>query len=189
MTINEYLIKLQEINYFISDEDKYYNFDKWGKEFNTLFILGLSGSGKTTLSINLSKKYNCKVYELDNILEEIYEKVKYELTNEQWENKKFRWKIIIDKIENFFKFLKNKKEKNIVEGVYILYVPEKSEYYKDKPLIIMNTSVLLSTIRAIKRNLPTDSYRRSKYEIIRDVIINQNEFINRIKIFEKMMNS
>jgi len=63
MNLPKYLDYLQEVNYIVSGENKYYNIEKFKSDNNgKLFIVGLSGSGKTTLGQNIAKKIQGEIY-------------------------------------------------------------------------------------------------------------------------------
>lgn len=56
----------QGVNWFISEDDIYLNWDKWEDgSSHIVFIDGLSGSGKSTLGRKISENYNAYYVELD----------------------------------------------------------------------------------------------------------------------------
>lgn len=159
-------------SYIFSKNNLYINFDKFESgESNICLITGLSGSGKSTLGLQLSKKYKAEYIELDlfehcymfqndeqlkqagyvfyeylSKHKKLYEKLKKkELSNEELMNeisKFLRYTL------SYCKSIKNKKF--IIEGVQIYSFGDKS--FKKYPLILVNTSVLKSMIRMIKRD-------------------------------------
>lgn len=66
-TTRKVIVRVNE-GYIKSDEDIYYNKDKFDSgEINLCFITGLSGSGKSTMGRNMSSK-NIEHYELDDVI-------------------------------------------------------------------------------------------------------------------------
>lgn len=66
-TTRKVIIRVNE-GYIKSDEDIYYNKDKFDSgEINLCFITGLSGSGKSTMGRNMSSK-NIEHYEIDDVI-------------------------------------------------------------------------------------------------------------------------
>ena len=66
-TTRKVIIRVNE-GYIKSDEDIYYNKDKFDSgEINLCFITGLSGSGKSTMGRNMSSK-NIEHYEIDDLI-------------------------------------------------------------------------------------------------------------------------
>jgi uridine kinase len=174
-----YLSYIQEINYIFSDDNKIYNFDKWiNKQNNILFIVGLSGSGKTQLGRKLAEKYNVEYIQLDDIDRQFRKKLN---------NDKIQWdKETNQKVHDYLKqFLISFEKRAVIEGIHILY--QDFELFKNKSLIIMSTSVLLSTIRAYNRNVEKYKDRASRFEIFKDIYVNQKDFIHRLKKFEEFM--
>ena len=58
-------MKNLSVKWLKSQEDISYNFQKFRKEDNILFITGLVGSGKSTLSRKMGEKYNNQVVKND----------------------------------------------------------------------------------------------------------------------------
>lgn len=180
----EYLNFLQEVNYFISGGNKYYNFSKWKNDENgKLFIVGLSGSGKTTLGQDLAKKYKAEYIKLD----EIDRNWRNELAEKLNKPKRSgEINLIVErKVNNFIEEILNSKGKKVVEGIHILYCDY--NYFKHQSLIIMGTSILISTIRAYRRNFEKFHDRASRVQILSDLYYNQKDFIKKLHSFEKFM--
>lgn len=150
-----------------SDEDIYYNFDKWDKgECNTIFVLGLSGSGKSTLGKKLAKKYNAQYVETDKIRGNSHysdEEMKkthsliYKWFTTQYKGdrngfndlpkdvRKKEWNRCVS-------WILNQKERKVIEGAveeFLIYHPE----YNDYPMVFKNTSMIKSMFRMTKRQL------------------------------------
>ena len=149
------------------------NLDSWGKSPNTnvLYISGTSGSGKSTVALKLKDK-NTEVIHLDsyfdnpngpkskdfnNYLRSIksdYKKIqtpKDKITMNDWGKIVERFE---QDIEKYGKNAYSRNKKVIVEGVHMLddtIRPDKT-YFRDKPFIMLNTNILLSTIRANRRD-------------------------------------
>lgn len=150
------------------------NIEKWGRnrDTNTLYITGRSGSGKSTLAKKYADK-NTNVIHLDLYLEKqngqddnknkdldnFLHKKKFDVTkcSDTSIDKKERWKALDEFGELLLDFSKesyDNKKKVIVEGVQLsdetLY-PNKRELY-GKPFIYVNTNMVKSYIRSVKRD-------------------------------------
>jgi len=135
-----------------SQDDLAYKFDDWksGKT-NVLLVLGFAGSGKTTTGKELAKKYKCQylstdddsIKELEKLWEDLKDKHDREKAIEKWD-------------ENahiaMMRYLKSIKKSIVIEGVHLFFWLSPQEIAKF-PTIIKGTSHIISTIRAIKRNL------------------------------------
>jgi len=154
---------LNEANSNLSEDDIYYNFNKWFTENNNiLLIIGYSGSGKSTLGRELAKEYDAIYLEQDMLIRR-YSK-KYPNIKD--------YKILNDKIINDFK-IEFKNKKMVLEGLNLIYlgIDELRKY----PLVIKNTGFITSTFRAIKRDLnnPWESHKdKNKILYLIDVIRN-----------------
>ena len=95
-------------------------------------IIGLTGVGKTTLCNYLSKKYNFKKYEIDDL---IYKK-KFTKKNEKKE--------IEEKLEKIFK-----EEKFVLDGTYLNF--DKKNYENFKLIVLIEISFLKNFFRIMKR--------------------------------------
>jgi len=174
--LNNYLSFLQEVNYVISGGNKYYNINKFKNDKDgKLFIVGLSGSGKTSLGKNIAKKYNAEYFKLDDINNDFIKEFK----------KNKNGKLPISQLGKFFEKIMSLTGKYVVEGVDILYYEPK--FFKDKAVIILGTSLLLSSIRAYNRNFEKFHDQASRVKIVHDLYINQKSFLRRLKQFEKFM--
>lgn len=151
----KYLDDLKEAM-FISKNPLVYKLDKWEKSIDgKLFVAGAVGSGKSTYSTELSKKYNCKVIELDILIHKIgvesgvddmkLDRKQRGLLYQSWMNKMF-----YDILEI--------KEKLICEGIQTFWVPRKELFEKCSVILIRisnTTSMWRAFMRSIrKRNLP-----------------------------------
>lgn len=118
------------------------NFDKWiSGENKILYITGLMGSGKSTFSIELSKEYNCKLIELDGFTK--FSQSEKELNDELFIELFIRR--LNDIIRNY--------DRVIVEGVQIMSFNNFHIHIKDTDsVLIINTSLIKSTFRSIKRD-------------------------------------
>lgn len=118
------------------------NFDKWiSGENKILYITGLMGSGKSIFSIELSKEYNCKLIELDGFTK--FSQSEKELNDELFIELFIRR--LNDIIRNY--------DRVIVEGVQIMSFNNFHTHIKDTDsVLIINTSLIKSTFRSIKRD-------------------------------------
>lgn len=125
------------------------NFDKWiSGENKILYITGLMGSGKSTFSLELSKEYNCKLIELDLLRKELSDDLQANTQGHHMEDKEFI-EIFIKKINSTVK----KYNRVIVEGVQVMYFNDFRTHIKDTDsVLIINTSLIKSTFRSIKRD-------------------------------------
>ena len=152
MKLSNKIIKLLTESYIFSDENLYYNLDKFKN--NTLIITGFSGSGKTTISKLLAIKYNAKLISSDDI-------------HEKYSNDKSS--------DNFIKELKfiifQNKENIILEGIHFigLYDQLDKNDVLQLPIILIGRSIFVSTLNAIKRD-------RFKYGII-DPLFTNTKFL------------
>ena len=176
---------LQEVNYFISDENKYYNFNKFKNDENAkLFIIGLSGSGKTTIGQSISRKTKSSYIKLDSIDKGYRNSYAKRLKKDVWDKEITR--IVQAKMTEFLNHIMTLKGRYVIEGIDILY--QDFNFFKDQPVIILGASVLISSIRAYDRNFKKyhpKGAKRSK--IFWDLFETQKEFIDRLKKFENFM--
>jgi len=125
----------------------------WDPNKNLLFVTGLSGAGKSTISEKLSIEY--QHIQLDDFW--------YLLYGNKYDNVKDN-ELPVSIFENFHnkmfeyikKLSKDKDKKYIIEGVQILHLysffkDKFLDFIKDFPIIFINSSVLKSGIRGIKR--------------------------------------
>ena len=185
--MSSYLDFIQEVNYFLSDGNKYYNFKKFTQDINgKLFIVGLSGSGKTTIGKDLSNKFNSSYYNLDDI-DRNYRKEISERLNKPGYDKRVN-DLVLEKMKNFIKSIMKENGRHILEGIHITF--QDNRFFKDKAVIIIGTSLLLSTIRAYNRDVEKYYKKRegaTKPIILKQLLINQKEIMKSLKDFEKVM--
>ena len=164
-----------------NDEDLYYNKDKFDSgEINLCFITGHSGSGKTTMG-NEYKSKNTEVVNMDhllvgkkyfpdldsphnNLVKSFFSKEgsKYYLDKEELRELKINQEYYSDYLKNLFRDFVNyakkyaNKEKNrkfIIEGIWLicsgLFKPQD---FKDYAFYLKGTSLLISKIRADRRD-------------------------------------
>lgn len=146
--INQYL----EESLLFNREDFIYKFDDWksGKS-KILLVLGYAGGGKSTTGKEIAKKYKADYFSTDD---------------EPIRNLKTLWKDLNNKYEEDKAIEKWEKDAHIVvlkhfktitkpavwEGVHLYFWLSPREI-SGFPTIIKGTSHIVSTIRAIKRNL------------------------------------
>lgn len=124
---------------------KFYNKKKLYKS-NLIFITGYCGSGKSTYGQELARKLKFEYVPLDIIEPKYYREVfinsdmgKYDL---HWTNQIYADGLIDYIIDTY--------DKAVIEGVDLLYCsPSKLKNY---PVILMDTNIITSTARAIKRD-------------------------------------
>lgn len=150
------------------------NVDKWGKtrDNNILYITGRSGAGKSTIANGIKKK-NTSVIHLDLYLEGRKDKAGRDKDFDEYLKKKNfdvskaydygdesskKWKMFDEFAEKHLQaFAKEQFDKGrnvIVEGVQLsdgTLFPDKT-FFKDKPIILVNTGSLVSSIRASNRD-------------------------------------
>lgn len=159
-----------------SDKPLLYKYDEWENESsNKLFIVGLSGSGKSTIGKRLAKKYNCRLVNLDylcfKILREFNQKFKLGYSPPSYELL-MKTLLIVEKI------IKNTKERTIFEGVELLFIDRKMVL--SYPTIVLGTSLLISSIRAFKRN--KQLYKNTKLtDLISTLWKDQPKFLYELK--------
>lgn len=149
---------------------------KQGK-VKTLFVTGMSGSGKSTLAHKLEKELGINCYELDDIgtnynfsddnLKEYGQEI-YDWFNGPGKDfriqpsekgKKHNWSYIYACSE-FIKYILSKNARCIVEGIHIFLCLDnkllKIEQFEHSAMIIMGTSAIKSTVRALSRDYKND---------------------------------
>ncbi len=185
--MNNYVDFLHEINYFISGDNKYYNFKSFTQNVNgKLFIVGLSGSGKTTIGKDLAKKFNSEYIKLDLVDRKFRTETAERLDKPKWDKRVNS--LTLSYMHDFINDIMNKNGRYVLEGIHILYQDHK--FFRDKALIILGTSLLISSIRAYNRNV--EMYHK-KYEqatrknILKQLYIDQSDILKKLKDFEKVM--
>jgi len=157
MSIHSIPIEVLFESYIFSDKTVSCDLSKWGRDKNTLFIVGLPGSGKSTLGQAMAKKYNAEYYGLDKLWIDVIKKDHPDF--DPWKDKKdpmdprtFDRKSIVvikDKMKS--------SPKLILEGVqiveYWLQEPSFRKMISPYPCIILGESILKSGWRSIKRQM------------------------------------
>lgn len=163
----------------INEDDIYYNKDKFDSgEINLCFITGLSGSGKSTMGRDM-QSYGVEHYDLDDLQciadhftlndlkkygdliysyftgegKKFYKTFK-ELKDEQIPESEYEDKLYPGFVSYAMKYAKAHKDKKFVlEGVWLYnkrwFTPEE---FKDYAFYIKGTSMIISNIRAAKRD-------------------------------------
>lgn len=180
---------ISEINESTNKEEYFSkNLDQWGKspDTNILFITGYSGSGKSTLAEKLTNDNDeiiCldyySVYEFlvdDDVQADVFSKyLNKKLPNyidimKKYDDieKDISYWSMVDKflgvVESFGREQFKKGNKVIVEGIQIFdaWLTNDLNHYKNKPIIIMNTGYIKSSIRSLKRTFKHDNIRNIK---------------------------
>ena len=169
-------LKIKE-NYEIIDEsylrnkkDLYVNFEAFDSgKVNICLVTGLSGSGKSTLSDNLCKQYKATSIELDKFEHPDMEIGPYS-SNKVYNNyfnsrQKLRTDLINNNLSNNERATemtnaliyaidycnKHPEERFIIEGLQI-FADIDPEHVKGLPIVFVNTSMINSMIRKVKRD-------------------------------------
>jgi len=155
--MNKYQLVNQFLNESILFSDKTVSCDlhTWGKNKNTLFIVGLPGSGKSTIGKVMAKKYNAEYFELDQLWKDIVQKYHpewnpFEGGPNPMDPKTFAKHSIVA-----IKDKMRKSNKLILEGVQIIgfwnKVPLFKKMISSYPCIILGDSILKSAWRSTRR--------------------------------------
>ena len=173
-----------------NEKDIYYNKDKFDNgEINLCFITGHSGSGKSTMAKDMERKKEIESYELDdcdlikdhfsmdNLKEygDLYYSFftgpgkKYYIGKEEtekWSNeesKEFWYNLINDIVHYAMQYAKSHSNKKyVINGVQLFQNSFKPEEFKDYAFYIKGTSLIISHIRATKRDAPDDGSKLGK---------------------------
>lgn len=151
---------------------KQYNMDKWGKDskHNTLFVTGYSGSGKSTIAKHYENMGMSTIH-LDAYSEGILS-IQNRRLNRFLDTNVPKWRSITkdsdknsseywDTVDSFRKAIENFSEqefangrKVVVEGVQIAdnWLTDNKEYYKDKPMVILQTPAIKAVYRRLERD-------------------------------------
>lgn len=167
----------------LNEPDIYYNKEKFDSgEINICFITGHSGSGKSTMA-NSMETNKIEKYELDDV---ISNKLTFTMENlkeygdliysffkgpgkkffyikediDSGKVKEYEGNYEEDLIKEFIKYSisyakSNKNKKFVIEGIW-LYNFIKPEELKEYAVYIKGTSILISTMRAAKRDSKND---------------------------------
>ena len=167
-----------EENLLVSKDNLEFNLENFNQNNNILFITGLGGSGKSTIISEYATKYNAQPLEYDAVtsalikgLENLNKNKIHPIILEYLEKENPR-KLNGFSDPNFnkecVKFLNwfeanysNDGNLYVLEGmqIFLCFNPER---FKDKPIVIMGTSVTKSMFRSVSR-----TYKRSHGDIIR----------------------
>ena len=167
-----------EENLLVSKDNLEFNLENFNQNNNILFITGLGGSGKSTIISEYATKYNAQPLEYDAVtsalikgLENLNRNKIHPIILEYLEKENPR-KLNGFSDPNFnkecVKFLNwfeanysNDGNLYVLEGmqIFLCFNPER---FKDKPIVIMGTSVTKSMFRSVSR-----TYKRSHGDIIR----------------------
>lgn len=169
-----YLLNKKDIYY---NKDK---FDSG--EINLCFITGHSGSGKTTMGRYMQSEKNVETYELDDLIfnynfsddnlkeygnliysffKGVGKQFRYHSKKELYDNHKwddtsvyngYEFSIITSFVNYAIKYAKSHKNtKFVLEGIWI-YMFFEPKYFEDYAVYIKGTSVLISNLRAARRD-------------------------------------
>lgn len=164
-------------SYVLSKNNMYINFDKFENgESNIVLITGLSGSGKSTLGESIASQYKAEYIELD-LFEHSHiftndEQLKeagmvfYDYLNthkklkEKLKKRQLKGKELNIEVEKFIKYCisyckKDSNNKYVLEGVQIYSYLNKQKL-NSTPIILVNTSMLTSIFRRLKREYAHD---------------------------------
>ena len=168
---------------FLNKKDLYLNYEEWNLgRTNILLITGLSGSGKSTLGMKEASAHNAEYIELD-LFEQCYmfaneDQLKeaglvfydYLTKNrslyEKLKQKQIHGEELGKEIAKFLNYVITYCEskphtKFVIEGVQI-YSFMKVDKAKCYPMIIKNTSALVSMLRRIKRSFKNGEVKNLK---------------------------
>ena len=201
-------------NIFLNDDDLYYNKDRFDSgEINLCFITGLSGSGKSTMGMHMRDK-TVEHYELDDLLcvadhfsmanlkeygDLIYSFFKgpgkkYYVTFEYLKKNNvsefdYEYKLFPDFVHYAMKYAKLHKDKKfILEGIWLFCAEDRRWFnpkeFDDYAVYIKNTSVIVSMIRAAKRDASNFVPSERPREFVRTIAKNFKRYF----IDEKLLN-
>ena len=171
-------VEIIEENILLSSDNIELNLEKFGKDFNTLYITGLGGSGKSTIIKEYAAKYKAEALEFDAVtsalirgLENLNKNKIHPIILEYLETQK-PYKLNGFDDPNFVvesvKFLDwfenrvaNENTLYILEGMqlFICFDPER---FRGRPMVVMGTSVTKSMYRSTLR-----VYKRSEGDILK----------------------
>lgn len=167
-----------EENLLVSKDNLEFNLENFNQNNNILFITGLGGSGKSTIISEYATKYNAQPLEYDAVtsalikgLENLNRNKIHPIILEYLEKENPRrlngfsdpnFNKECVKFLNWFEAnYSNDGNLYVLEGmqIFLCFNPER---FKDKPIVIMGTSVTKSMFRSVSR-----TYKRSHGDIIR----------------------
>lgn len=171
-------VEIIEENILLSSDNIELNLEKFGKDFNTLYITGLGGSGKSTIIKEYAAKYKAEALEFDAVtsalirgLENLNKNKIHPIILEYLETQNpcklngFDDPNFVVESVKFLDWFENRVANDntlyILEGMqlFICFEPER---FRGRPMIIMGTSVTKSMYRSTLR-----AYKRSEGDIIK----------------------
>lgn len=176
-----------KIGLIFSKKDYLYNIEKYGKDYNLLFITGMVGAGKSTISKEISSKYNATILSQDwlawsevykddklamKILDDfyqIYPEAEIAAKDNLWHKDMLsdeQRKRIRNEYNNFLinYSLKDRENLYIIEGIDV-YKAINFKDIKDRGLVVKGSSVIKSFIRRYKRDKTLDNQKNIKSKI------------------------
>jgi len=136
------------------------NFELWKKkQAQILYITGPSGSGKTTYSKELAKEYKSKYIQLDHFYRDFFAKSH----GDDWWKKGLGWKEVLkclDALKQDIEKIRAGDQQCIIDGIGVLDIihrRDKTWFFKDEAIILLQESSLKSAYRAAKRDKELDS--------------------------------
>lgn len=190
-------MKNLSVKWLKSQEDISYNFQKFRKEDNILFITGLVGSGKSTLSRKMGEKYNATAITQDflfwsdfydseecDLFVTMFQKL-YPETIDYFKNNEWRKNNLSSEEKNIYRkkfdkmivdYASKHKDKLFIYEGCDLFCKSDNNLMKNHPIIIKRTSAIKSYIR---------NYRRSNYNnnTIKQKLAYKKRMINEFKKF------
>ena len=223
---DEFPLVPQDESVIKNQEDIYYNKEKFDSgEINLCFITGHSGSGKSTMGRDM-QQHGIEHYELDDLmfikdhltmanLKEYggliysffdgpgkkYYVTKQYLIDNNVPSSDYEDKLFVDFVKYTKQYAKSHpKTKFVIEGVW-LFEPGwfKPEEFKDYAFYIKGTSMMISSIRAAKRNAKVDhpaGGAKYQLEVLRQTlapdalkwyITNEKQIQQYVKYFTRLM--
>lgn len=175
--VNENMEVVEE-NLIFSEDNLEVNIDDFNKHNNILYITGLGGSGKSTIISKYAEKYNAEALEFDAVTSALIRGLNHLNRNKihpiileylEEENPEplngFSDNRFNDECVKFLDWFEEKVKNDgnlyVLEGmqIFLCFEPER---FKDKPIVIMGTSVAKSMYRSVAR-----TYRRSEGDIVK----------------------
>jgi shikimate kinase len=138
------------IGVLASVENFEFNVDAWRRgEVRALFLSGLSGSGKTTYGQRLSKESGATLRSLDRYLKPLLREKYGPFDAEGYQ------KAVFDHAVK--ELLQDNKGRVIIEGGQVCWM--NPEELRQHAVVVVGTSFLASTWRAIKRDFERDHWQ------------------------------
>ena len=195
-----------EENLLFSHDNIEFNIEKFGKEYNTLYITGLGGSGKSTIIKEYAAKYKAEALEFDAVtsalikgLENLNRDKIHPIILEYLETQNpdrlngFGDPKFVSESVKFLDWFEAKVSGDdklyILEGMqlFICFEPER---FTGRPMVVMGTSVVKSMYRSNLR-----VYKRSEGDIIKTfkfflkTLRRTNTFIKNDKQINNLVNT